>query len=75
MQCQGATFNLTPYAQFADSRKHPWEDYYDEPQYNITDATGKMVPTYVTVKNYPGKTGMMIEHMSLMELMVILLEM
>jgi len=53
VQCQGATFNLTPYAQFADSRKHPWEDYYDEPQYNTTDATGKMVPTYVTVKNYP----------------------
>ena len=39
--------------QYADSRKHPWEDYYDEPQYNTTDATGKMVPTYVTVKNYP----------------------
>ena len=53
MQCQGATFNLTPYVQYADSRKHPWEDYYDEPQYNVTDATGKMVPTYVTVKNYP----------------------
>ena len=53
MQCQGATFNLTPYVQYADSRKHPWEDYYDEPQYNTTDATGKMVPTYVTVKNYP----------------------
>ena len=53
MQCQGATFNLTPYVQFADSRKWPWEDYYDEPQYNTTDETGKMVPTYVTVKNYP----------------------
>ena len=53
MQCQGATFNLTPYVQFADSRKDPWEDYYDEPQYNVTDATGKMVPTYVNVKNYP----------------------
>jgi len=53
VQCQGATFNLTPYLQFADSRKHPWEDYYDEPQYNTTDATGKMVPTYVNVKNYP----------------------
>ena len=39
--------------QFADSRKDPWEDYYNEPQYNTTDATGKMVPTYVTVKNYP----------------------
>jgi hypothetical protein len=53
VQCQGSTFNLTPYVQYADSRKHPWEDYYDEPQYNTTDATGKMVPTYVTVKNYP----------------------
>ena len=53
MQCQGSTFNLTPYVQFADSRKDPWEDYYDEPQYNVTDATGKMVPTYVNVKNYP----------------------
>ena len=56
MQCQGATFNLTPYVQYADSRKWPWEDYYDEPQYNTTDATGKMVPTYVTVKNYPWET-------------------
>ena len=53
MQCQGSTFNLTPYVQYADSRKHPWEDYYEEPQYNLTDTTGKMVPTYVTVKNYP----------------------
>jgi hypothetical protein len=53
VQCQGSTFNLTPYVQFADSRKDPWEDYYDEPQYNLTDATGKMVPTYVNVKNYP----------------------
>ena len=53
MQCQGSTFNLTPYVQFADSRKDPWEDYYEEPQYNVTDATGKMVPTYVNVKNYP----------------------
>ena len=53
VQCQGSTFNLTPYVQFADSRKHPWEDFYEEPQYNTTDATGKMVPTYVTVKNYP----------------------
>ena len=53
MQCQGSTFNLTPYVQFADSRKDPWEDYYEEPQYNLTDAEGKMVPTYVNVKNYP----------------------
>ena len=53
VQCQGATFNLTPYVQFADSRKWPWEDYYDEPQYNTTDETGRMVPTYQNVKNYP----------------------
>ena len=53
VQCQGATFNLTPYIQYADSRKWPWEDYYDEPQYNTTDETGKMVPTYQNVKNYP----------------------
>jgi len=44
---------MTPYIQFADSRKDPWEDFYNEPQYNTTDATGKMVPTYTTVKNYP----------------------
>jgi hypothetical protein len=56
VQCQGATFNLTPYLQFADTRKDPWEDFYNEPQYNTTDATGKMVPTYVTVKNYPWET-------------------
>jgi hypothetical protein len=42
--------------QYADSRKHPWEDFYNEPQYNTTDASGKMVPTYVTVKNYPWET-------------------
>ena len=53
VQCQGSTVNFTPYLQFADSRKDPWEDFYNEPQYNTTDATGKMVPTYVTVKNYP----------------------
>ena len=52
VSCQGTTLNMTPYIQFADSRKDPWEDFYNEPQYNVTDATGKMVPTYVTVKNY-----------------------
>ena len=53
VSCQGTTLNMTPYIQFADSRKDPWEDFYNEPQYNITDTTGKMVPTYQTVKNYP----------------------
>jgi len=44
---------MTPYIQFADSRKDPWEDFYNEPQYNTTDISGTMTPTYTTVKNYP----------------------
>ena len=56
VQCQGSTFNVTPYIQFADSRKDPGVDFYDEPQYNLTDTTGKMTPTTVTVKNYPWET-------------------
>ena len=40
VSCQGTTLNMTPYIQFADSRKDPWEDFYNEPQYNTTDATG-----------------------------------
>ena len=53
VQCQGSTFNLTPYVQFADSRKDPWVDFYDEPQYNLTDTSGKMTNQTVSVKNYP----------------------
>ena len=53
MQCQSSTFNLTPYVQYADSRKHPWEDYYMEPQYDMTDFTGRITETTTTVKNYP----------------------
>ena len=53
VSCQGSTFNLTPYIQFADSRKDPWEDFYDEPQYNTTDVSGKTTKQTVTVKNYP----------------------
>jgi len=53
VSCQGTTLNMTPYIQFADSRKDPWEDFYNQPQYNTTDTSGKMVPTYMTVKNYP----------------------
>ena len=53
VSCQGTTLNMTPYVQFADSRKWPWEDYYNEPQYNLTDVEGKMVKQTVTVKNYP----------------------
>ena len=53
VQCQGSTFNVTPYVQFADSRKDPWVDFYNEPQYNLTDTTGKTTKQTVTVKNYP----------------------
>ena len=53
VQCQGSTFNATPYVQFADSRKDPWEDFYMEPQYNMVDDTGKMSEVVTTVKNYP----------------------
>ena len=53
VQCQGSTLNITPYIQFADSRKHPWEDFYNEPQYNMTDLSGKTTKQTVTVKNYP----------------------
>ena len=53
VSCQGTTFNLTPYLQFADSRKDPWVDFYNEPQYNLTDVEGKTVKQTVTVKNYP----------------------
>ena len=53
VSCQGSTFNLTPYIQFADSRKDPWEDFYYEPQYNMTDFTGKITEQTTTVKNYP----------------------
>ena len=53
VQCQGSTFNVTPYIQFADSRKDPWEDFYNDPQYNMTDVSGKTTKQVVTVKNYP----------------------
>ena len=53
VQCQGATMNITPYLQFADSRKDPWIDFYNEPQYDMTDFTGRVTQQTVTVKNYP----------------------
>ena len=53
VQCQGSTLNLTPYIQFADSRKHPWEDYYLEPQYDLSDFEGRSTEVSTTVRNYP----------------------
>ncbi len=56
VQCQGATMNITPYLQFADSRKDPWIDFYNEPQYDMTDFTGRTTQQTITVKNYPWET-------------------
>ena len=53
VQCQGSTLNLTPYVQFSDSRKDPWIDFYNEPQYDMTDFSGRTVTQTVTVQNYP----------------------
>ncbi len=53
VQCQGSTLNITPYIQFADSRKDPWVDFYNEPQYDMTDFTGRTTQQTITVKNYP----------------------
>ena len=53
VQCQGSTLNFTPYIQFADSRKDPWVDSYLEPQYDMTDFTGRTAQQTITVKNYP----------------------
>ena len=49
VQCQGATMNITPYLQFADSRKDPWIDFYNEPQYDITEFTGRINKESTTV--------------------------
>jgi len=57
VSCQGSTFNLTPYIQFADSRKDPWEDFYLEPQYDMRDLTGQITEVATTVKNYPWYNG------------------
>ena len=53
ISCQGATANFTPYVQYSNSYKEPWEDYYNEPQYNLSDFTGRTTTQTVTVKNYP----------------------
>ena len=57
IQCQGSTVNFTPYIQYSNSWKDPFERHYLEPQYNMSDNTGKMVKQMVTVKNYPWYDG------------------
>ena len=53
VQCQGSTLNVTPYLQFADARKDPWEDFYNQPQYNMSDFGGRTTQQTITVQNYP----------------------
>ena len=57
ISCQGATFNATPYIQYSNSWKDPFERTYLEPQYNNTDFTGKITTQTITVKNYPWYDG------------------
>ena len=53
ISCQGPTFNATPYIQYSNSWKDPFERTYMQPQYNNTDFTGRTTTQTVTVKNYP----------------------
>ena len=38
IQCQGATMNITPYATGGVAFKKPFEQYYDDPVYDVHDA-------------------------------------
>ncbi len=57
ISCQGPTFNATPYIQYSNSWKDPWESTYLEPQYNNNDFTGRTTTQTITVKNYPWYDG------------------
>ncbi len=57
ISCQGPTFNATPYIQYSNSWKDPFERTYLQPQYNNNDFTGRTTTQTVTVKNYPWYDG------------------
>ena len=40
IQCQGPTLNITPYVTGAVSAAKPFEGYYDDPVYDVTDNFG-----------------------------------
>ena len=40
IQCQGPTRNFTPYVTGTASASKPWEPYYDDPVYDISDNAG-----------------------------------
>jgi len=53
IQCQGPTMNITPYLTHARSRKDPFESMYFEPQYDMSDFSGRLVEVQRSVKNHP----------------------
>ena len=57
ISCQGPTANFTPYIQYSNSWKDPFERHYMQPQYNNNDFTGRTTTQTVTVKNYPWYDG------------------
>ena len=40
IQCQGPTMNFTPYVTGSYSMARPWEPYYNDPVYDVTDNFG-----------------------------------
>ena len=40
IQCQGPTLNFTPYVTGSASAQKPFEDYYDDPVYDMSDNYG-----------------------------------
>jgi len=41
IQCQGPTMNFSPYVTAAASRQLPWEPYYNDPVYDMSDFKGR----------------------------------
>ena len=56
IQCQGPTMNFTPYVTHSISDKDPFEQRYFEPQYDMSDFTGRTIQVQKTVKNWPWET-------------------
>ena len=44
IQCQGATMNVTPYVTGGVAFKKPFESYYDDPVYNMSDNNDDGIP-------------------------------
>ena len=43
ISCQGETLNITPYVTGAGSFPRPWEPYYDDPVYDMSDNSVPMM--------------------------------